>query len=184
MPSNNEVLPPEFKKQRGRPLTKRIRKGAWKRKTMHCSNCHGTDHNIWKCRHAPALNGRQQRAWDRESSTLSSSPMSDTGTLSDLDSGELQDREWQAEMDRYNELCAKADVVRERERQRLQALKDSDAINIQSDSKLSVLASSLFNTIDGIELGQGTRSRISDVEIGRTSSSQDDGTDSQDLGTA
>jgi len=110
--------------------------------------------------------------------------MSDTGTLSDLDSGELQDREWQAEMDRYNELCAKADVVRERERQRLQALKDSDAINIQSDSKLSVLASSLFNTIDGIELGQGTRSRISDVEIGRTSSSQDDGTDSQDLGTA
>jgi hypothetical protein len=38
--------------------------------------------------------------------------------------------------------------------------------------------------MDGIELGQGTSSRISNVEIGRTSISQDDGTDSQDLGTA
>jgi hypothetical protein len=28
LPSDNEVLPPEFKKQRGRPPTKRIRKGA------------------------------------------------------------------------------------------------------------------------------------------------------------
>jgi hypothetical protein len=87
---------------------------------MHCSNCHGTDHNIWKCKHALALHRQQQRAWDRKSSSLfstsSSSSMSDTGTLSDLDSGELQDREWQAEMDRYNKLCAKADVVRERER--------------------------------------------------------------------
>jgi hypothetical protein len=45
--------------------------------------------------------------------------MSDTGALSDLDSGELQDQEWQAEMDCYNKLCARADVVRERERQRL-----------------------------------------------------------------
>ena len=71
LPSEDGVLPPVFQKQRGRPPTKRIRKGAWKRKTMHCSNCHGTDHNIRKCRHAPALNGRQQRAQDRESSTSS-----------------------------------------------------------------------------------------------------------------
>ena len=42
--------------------------------------------------------------------------MPDTDALSDLDSGELQDREWQAEMDRYNELCARAGVVRERKR--------------------------------------------------------------------
>jgi hypothetical protein len=144
---------------------------------MHCSNCHRTDHNIWKCRHALALHGRQQRAWDCESSSLSltssTSSMSDTSALSDLDSGELQDREWQAKMDRYDELCARADVVRERERQRLEALKDSDAIDIQSDSELSVLASSLFNSIDSIELGQG-----------RTGSSQDDSIDSQDLGIA
>jgi hypothetical protein len=84
---------------------------------MHCSNCHGTDHNIWKCRHTLALHRQQQRAQDRESLSLSST--SDTGALSDLDSSELQDQEWQAEMDRYNELCARADVVRERERQRL-----------------------------------------------------------------
>jgi len=81
---------------------------------MHCSNCHGTDHNIQKCKHAPALHGQQQKARDRESLSLSST--SDTSVLSDLDSGELQDQEWQAEMDRYDELCARADVVRERER--------------------------------------------------------------------
>jgi hypothetical protein len=32
-------LPPEYKKQPGRPRTKRIRKGASKRKLMACSNC-------------------------------------------------------------------------------------------------------------------------------------------------
>jgi hypothetical protein len=58
-------------------------------------------------------------------------------------------------MDCYNKLCARADVVRKRKRQRFKVLKDSDAIDIQSDSKLSVLASSLFNSMDGIELGQG-----------------------------
>ena len=87
---------------------------------MHCSNCHRTDHNIQKCRHALVLHRQQQRAWDRESSTLSSRcSMLDTSALSDLDSSELQDQEWQAEMDRYNKLCAKANVVRERKRQRL-----------------------------------------------------------------
>ena len=81
---------------------------------MHCSNCYKTDHNIWKCRHASALHRQQQRAQDFESLSLSSTL--DTSTLSNLDSGELQDQEWQAEMDRYDELCARVDVVRERER--------------------------------------------------------------------
>ena len=123
---------------------------------MYCSNCHRTDHNIQKCRHAPALHKQQQRARDRKSSTSSSRrSMLDTSVLSDLDSSKLQDQEWQAKMDRYNKLCARADVVRERERQRLQVLKDSDAIDIQSNSELLVLASSLFNSMDSIELGQG-----------------------------
>lgn len=56
------LLPPVFKNQRGRPKTKRIRKGAWKRKGLHCSNCQGVDHNRRTCRFAPALNGRRQRA--------------------------------------------------------------------------------------------------------------------------
>ena len=123
---------------------------------MHCSNCYRTDYNIQKCRHASALHRRQQRAQDHESLTLSSRRfMLDTSALLDLDSSELQDQEQQAEIDRYNKLCARADVIRERKRQRLQALKDSDAIDIQSDSELSVLASSLFNSMDSIELGQG-----------------------------
>jgi hypothetical protein len=68
----------------------------------------------------------------------------------------LQDQEWQAEIDCYNELCARADVIREKECQRLQALEPKvPSIDGQSDSELSVLASSLFNGMDGIELSQG-----------------------------
>jgi len=97
LPSDNGVLPPEFKKQRGKPLTKRIRKGAQKQKTMHCSNCYKTDHNIRKCRHAPVLHRQQQRAQDHKSSTLSltssSSSRSGNNALSDLDSNNLQDQE-------------------------------------------------------------------------------------------
>ena len=40
------ILPLEFKKQRGRPRTKRIRRGASKKKAIyHCRNCKGIDHN-------------------------------------------------------------------------------------------------------------------------------------------
>ena len=52
------VLPPVFQQQRGRPTTKRKRKGDWKRKATKCSKCGGTGHNIRKCRFAPAINGR------------------------------------------------------------------------------------------------------------------------------
>jgi hypothetical protein len=59
-------------------------------------------------------------------------------------------------MDCYNELCARADVIREKERQRLQALEPKvPSIDRQSDSKLSVLVSSLFNGMDSIESSQG-----------------------------
>jgi hypothetical protein len=60
------IQPPQFKKQRGRPKAKRIRKGAWKRKAICCRNCNGTGHNTRTCKSAPALNGRQQRRRDRQ----------------------------------------------------------------------------------------------------------------------
>jgi hypothetical protein len=90
---------------------------------MHCSNCHATDHNIRKCRHAPALNGRQQRAWDWESSpssgTSPSSGISSSGSSNEeLNSDKLQDLQFQAKMEQYNAIIEKAHVIAEKERQR------------------------------------------------------------------
>jgi hypothetical protein len=75
------VLPLVFQKQRGWPLTKRIRKGAWKQRKNHCSNCYATDHNVALCKNAIALHGRRQRAWDRESTATSLDSDSDLSTL-------------------------------------------------------------------------------------------------------
>jgi len=58
-------------------------------------------------------------------------------------------------MDRYDELYARAEKAAEFERRRLEleALKsgDNDPIHQQSDSELSVLASSLFDGMEGIQ---------------------------------
>jgi len=81
----------------------------------------------------------------------------------------LQDLQFQVEINRYNELYAR---VREREHQRLEleALEDIDdnTVHGQSDSELSVLASSLFNGIDGAKSSQGIGDGLGDVEIGGT----------------
>jgi hypothetical protein len=62
-------------------------------------------------------------------------------------------------MNRYDELYARAQRIAESERQRLklEVLEDRDDATalMQSDSELSVLASSLFNGMDGIESSQG-----------------------------
>jgi hypothetical protein len=67
----------------------------------------------------------------------------------------MQDLQFQAEMDRYDELYARAKTVAERERQHLEleALESGDynAIHQQSDSELSVLVCSLFDGMEGIE---------------------------------
>lgn len=120
--STDDVLPPKFKKQRGRPPTKRIRKGAWKRKELHCSSCKGTGHNIRKCRHAPAWNGHQQRARDREESTLDSDSNSSSNLSSDSndfdDSDECDDaRMHKAEIKLYDKRMARAhEIIECRER--------------------------------------------------------------------
>jgi hypothetical protein len=79
---DNAILPPVFRKQRGRPKTKHIRKGAWRRKAIQCSTCLSTGHNSRTCRLALVVNGRRQRAQDRESSISSS----ECSTDSDIDS--------------------------------------------------------------------------------------------------
>ena len=103
LPSNPKILPPIAKKQRGRPKTKRIRKGAWKRKETHCRNCGETSYNSAGCQSAPASNGRQQRARDRELSVDSSPEASEASDSEDSDesdgSNELEDRRFRREMD-------------------------------------------------------------------------------------
>ncbi len=152
--STDDVLLPKFKKQRGRPLTKRIRNGAWKRKELHCSNCKGTGHNIRKCRYAPAWNGRQQRARDREESSLDSD--SNSGSNISSDSGDSNDsdkcddaRMHEAEIKLYDERMAKAHKIIER-RKREWALEDRDGDRDRDESELSVLASSQFDGMEGI----------------------------------
>lgn len=131
---------------------------------MHCSNCHGTDHNIRKCRHAPILNGRQQRAQDRESSTSSRGSRSDNDELnlqkSHLDSDNLQDLQFQAEMERYDTIKEKSREIIDRRRVEW---------DLESQSELSVLASSQFDGMDGIESSQGIGVKLGDVELGGTS---------------
>jgi hypothetical protein len=162
-----EILPPLFKKQRGRPPTKLIRKGAAQWKATKCSKCLQTSHNRWKCRFAPAINGRQQRARDRELSSLSSdlgSKPSD-GLPSSLDSDSDSDAphsafdeseaEGQAESDLYHMRIRRAHEIVNRRHQEWGLTEKND----ESDSGPSELASSLFNGMKGIQMG-------SDIEVG------------------
>ena len=104
-------------------------------------------------------NARQEHAQDRDldSDTTSSKDSSDQESLN----SELErERQWQAEIDQYNAIMARAEEIAARQRQ--EEVEDND---IQSDSELSLLASSLFDGMDieGIEL--------SDIEIDGTAAS-------------
>jgi hypothetical protein len=115
------ILPPEFKKQAGRPKTKRIRKGSWKRKAQKCSNCGSySGHNARGCRQAPLAHSQRQRAQDQqissddlndsdESSSSSSSldSSSDDGGL-DISVRRQLILEHKAEMSRYDKAFARA----------------------------------------------------------------------------
>ena len=166
LPSTLGILPLVYKRQRGRPKTKRIRKGAWKRKTTRCGNCHGTGHNSQSCRHAPATNIRRERARDRESSITSKSETESNSSQEDqesLNSDDLQDIQFQAELERYDAIIARAWEIENRRRQ--EELEDNELIGhdisgySESDSELSMLGSSQFEGMEGIELG-------SDIELG------------------
>jgi hypothetical protein len=155
--------PPEYKKQRGRPPTKRIRKGAYRRKETKCGNCGGTKHNACTCRNA-LKNTQRERAQDRHQRAQDQDLDSDSDSGSDSDDLEsdtrslnseiLQERQFQAEMDRYNFVIARAHNIIKRRRQ--EELEDNDMLadedsDSDADSELSVLASSLFNGMEGVE---------------------------------
>jgi hypothetical protein len=63
--SDSRIYPPKLGKLRGRPKTKRIRRGAWNRQPRQCRNCKQTGHNIRSCTGIPMpKNGRGERARD------------------------------------------------------------------------------------------------------------------------
>ena len=61
---DDNIKPPTIRKQASRPCTKRIRKGAWKKKQTRCSNCLDWGHNKRSCRGQPVPSGRRERARD------------------------------------------------------------------------------------------------------------------------
>jgi hypothetical protein len=97
---------------------------------------------------------------DQESSISSTSSRSSSLNDNDIDNSDLNsdDLQFWAEMDCYDKLYNRAKKAAECERQRLEleALEgeDNSTIHSQSDSELSLLASSLFDGMDGIESSQ------------------------------
>src|ERR1700722_4927117 len=155
------ILPPVFAKQRGRPRTKRIRKGSWKKKPKLCSSCQDTGHDKRTCRQALVLNGRRQRARDREPYDQEASDLDSTDLDSSVgDSEEVYgqvDEQFDIEMALYDARLAKAIVVSNRQHQS----------TCDSNSELSILATGQFDSMEGIEMGgsnvQGTV--VGDSEI-------------------
>ncbi len=146
---DTEIKPPEYRKTRGRPRVKRIRKGAWKRKATFCSNCLGTGHNKRTCREAPTVNGRRQRARDRargSSSELSSASLPSSSSSSSSSSRETQERQAERQEEREYLMEMAEEQVEYELNQRKQRQ------DYTSDSELSMLASSLFNGIEGDEM--------------------------------
>jgi hypothetical protein len=62
--SDTTIQPPILKKQAGRPRTKRIRKGTWKKKQIWASSCLAWGHNKRGCSGQPVLGRRKERARD------------------------------------------------------------------------------------------------------------------------
>jgi hypothetical protein len=131
----------------------RFRKGAWKRKETKCRNCGGTKHNSRTCKNAPTSTRRQRTQARNTIDSDTDSSLNDQESDQETDSVDLQ---WQAELERYDEIIAQAHDLMERRRR--EELEDNDIISSSDDdgdgdSELSVLASSLFNGIEGIEMG-------------------------------
>jgi hypothetical protein len=102
---NIEIKPPIIVRKRGRPKTKRIRKGAWKKKSTQCSTCQGLGHNKRRCTNKP------QRWYIRElSSSASESTVLSSGSELSLlrssmfDSSELDEAELEAVEDSAQDL--------------------------------------------------------------------------------
>jgi hypothetical protein len=63
--SSEHIHPPIVRRQRGRPKTKRYRKGDYQRRHKKCGTCSEKGHDKRTCRNQPVANGQRQRARDR-----------------------------------------------------------------------------------------------------------------------
>lgn len=75
-----EVKPLIILQKRGRPKTKRLRKGVWKRKSIRCGTCQGLGHNKRWCTNQP----QKRRIINESSSDLESIASSSYSELSSL----------------------------------------------------------------------------------------------------
>ena len=123
-------------------------------KSTFCSNCLGTGHNKRTCREA-TVNGRRQRARDRARGSSSD--------LSSAYSSSSQDPE---------------DRREEREAEREYLMEMAEEQGYASDSELSMLASSLFNGMEDIEMN----SEVRGSEVGSGEVDKIDGIDSEVVG--
>jgi hypothetical protein len=138
VPDQN-IKPPIIQKQAGRPKTKRIRKGAWQRKQTRCGNCLDWGHNRRRCTGQPASSGRRERAHD---------------WLEEIQ-GAAEDSE---EEDNEVEESENETLLEEEDEQQ-------DEQN-KSDSELSQIASSQFDTIE-VDQGEEKEIIISYTRSGR-----------------
>jgi hypothetical protein len=67
-------------------------------------------------------------------------------------------------MEHYDFVIAQAEEIARRRRQ--EEVEDNDLLSNQSDGELSVLASSLSNSMEGIESSQGISVESGDEEMG------------------
>jgi hypothetical protein len=147
--SGPAVYPPIVKKQRGRPIVKRMRKGDWKRKQKQCSTCKEHGHDKRTCRKQPVANGRSRPARDREEHSISS-PSSTDSSVINCEINEQVD----VEIALYDQRFQRGLIAF----QRMQAIRErsptppngfaSQLGETTSDSELSTVSSSRFSGLD------------------------------------
>jgi hypothetical protein len=174
LPSSEHIYPPVLRRQRGRPKSKRFRKGEHQRNPKKCSTCSQKGHDKRSCRNQPVAHGRRQRVRDR---ALSSSPESSPGSTNRRNQGTWQNQrtipdleaedsileedvelQFQTEIE-YDERRALTDTVRaaweaQKEAELLieaqaalgDALEDSDSD--RDSSSLSTVSSSQFEGLE------------------------------------
>jgi hypothetical protein len=101
---NIEIKPPIIVRKRGRPKTKRIRKGAWKKKSTQCSTCQGLGHNKRRCTNQPQRRHIRELSSASESTVLSSGSELSLLRSSMFDSSELDEAELEAVEDSAQDL--------------------------------------------------------------------------------
>jgi hypothetical protein len=116
--SDPQIKPPTIVKQRGRPKSKRIRKGDKNKREVRCGNCGGRGHNKRSCRGQPRASGRRARNWVGASDNSGSDSEDEFGI----------EQQMEADLLEYNAQVARAwEIANRLEDEKLQRGQDSDS---------------------------------------------------------